>query len=673
MTDRPSDRRGGPLPRVLLIDTDARSERMTALSNAGFSVHRTDDVRAVKAANARFSADVAVHMAADFAPSAHSAFETTLAQLSCPVIVVDDVEDRGLQLVFAGAADFVLIDQAGLYLSQLIQRVRVAAARQGRILAGGDMPGNMAKLVESMPYAALLAGRDGRVLVANKAAVQAIGIHPGEDKSWYANLGLSRDLASRMHASGSLELATAEFRTGADVTSRVELHAKRISGVGADDEHWLVVMRDLGPQELDVRLQLESERARRLVEYGGDMLLLHDTEGRIVDVNHQATVQTGYTRDELLNLRIWDLDREARPGAGIWARLATGGAITVEGNIRRKDDTLFPVEVKLGAWEDRSGKRIVAWLRDISERRRAEESQRLASIVFDVVGEGIMVADAEHRIVAVNPAFTHITEFPVSEALGRSDAFLFSPETHDDAFVNGIHKAVQEHGRWEGEVWSRTRSGAVFPEWLSISAVRGYDGRVDRLVSVFTNITERKRLEDMMRRQAFHDPLTGLANRLLFHQRLKSALQVADERHNHIAILYIDLDRFKPVNDQYGHHAGDLLLKEVAERLVACGRRSDTVARLGGDEFAMILPDLDRIDLAMQVPQRVLDALKHPFDLDGVTVEISGSVGVTFYPDHCRNMEQLLRFADIAMYRSKQVRGEFTVFDPSLAEAPACD
>ncbi|HJV25996.1 MAG TPA: diguanylate cyclase [Aromatoleum sp.] len=667
-----TDRTARPLPRVLLVDTDPQSQRMAALSNAGFPVQRVDDVRAVKAASARCKAEVVVHMAAHFAPSAQSAFETTLSQVSCPVIVLDDQEDRGLDFVLAGAADLVLIDHAGLYVSQLIQRLRVAVARRGQIGAGGDLPDHIAKLIENMPCGALLCERDGRIVAANEAAERVTGVRLGDAAPWYAKLDPSLDVAARMQGAASVELPTALFLTGQQDQSRVELHARRMRGLGSDDERWLVMMRDLAPGELAVRQQLESERARRLVEYGGDILLLHDTEGRIVDVNHQATVQTGYTRDELLNLRIWDLDREARPGAGIWARLAAGGALTVEGNIRRKDGSLFPVEVKLGAWEDRGEKQIVAWLRDITERRNAEESQRLASIVFDSVSEGIMVADGEHRIVAVNPAFTSITEFPAGEATGRDDAFLFSSDTHDETFTREIRQAVEEHGRWEGEVWSRTRSGGVFPEWLSISAVRNYDGRVDRVVSVFTNITERKRLEEMMQKQAFHDPLTGLANRLLFHQKLKSALQTADERHNHVALLYIDLDRFKPVNDQYGHHAGDLLLKQVAERLVACGRRSDTVARLGGDEFAMILTDVDRIDPVMQVPTRVLEALKHPFDLDGVVVEVSGSVGITFYPDHCRNMEQLLRFADIAMYKAKENRGEVRVFDASLSKPRAC-
>ena len=668
-----NDRLSRSLPRVLLIDTDPQSQRMVTLSNAGFFVQRVDDVRAVKAAIARCKADVVVHMAAHFLPSAQSAFETTLSQVSCPVIVLDDQEDRGLDFVFAGAADLVVVDRAGFYLSQLIQRLRIAVARQGRIPAGGDVPEHIAKFIENMPYGALLAERDGRVVTGNEEAERAIGIRSGSSQTWYANLDPSLDIAARMQDAAAVDLSTAVFHLGEHLQSRVELHARRIRGAGSENERWLVVLRDLGPEELAVRQQLESERARRLIEYGGDILLLHDTEGRIVDVNHQATVQTGYTRDELLNLRIWDLDREARPGAGIWARLAAGGALTVEGNIRRKDGSLFPVEVKLGAWEDRGEKQIVAWLRDITERRRAEESQRLAGIVFDTVSEGIMVADGEHRIVAVNPAFTSITEFPAHEAVGHEDAFLFSPESHDEAFAREIRRAVEEHGRWEGEVWSRTRSGGVFPEWLSISAVRSYDGRVDRVVSVFTNISERKRLEEMMQRQAFHDPLTGLANRLLFHQKLKSALQAADERHNHVALLYIDLDRFKPVNDQHGHHAGDMLLKQVADRLVACGRRSDTVARLGGDEFAMILADLDRIDPVMQVPTRVLEALKRPFDLDGVVVEVSGSVGITFYPDHCRNMEQLLRFADMAMYKAKEVRGEFRIFDASQSNPPACD
>lgn len=661
------------LPRVLLVDTDPRSPRVTALANAGFAVQAVDDVRAVRAAAERLRADIVVHVAPHFAPSARSAFEATLAQATCPVIVLDDVEARGLDMVCAGAADLIVLDHAGHYLSQLIQRVRVAVARRRRAGSGGEGPERFAPLLDSFPYGAVLANLAGEILFANAAANRITGIDPDDARPWFEQLDPALDVTARMRGAAELRIATAAFRAGTPGELRVELVAQRLRSADADTGWWLVILRELGAEELAVRQQLETERARRLVEYGGDILLLHDTEGRIVDVNHQATAQTGYTRDELLNLRIWDLDRDARPGAGIWARLATGGALAVEGNIRRKDGSLFPVEVKLGAWQDGHGKQIVAWLRDITERRHAEEMQRLAAIVFGSVGEGIMVADGQHRVVAVNPAFTHITEFDANEALGRDNTFLFSPERHDAAFKARIRTALDDHGRWEGEVWSVTRSGSVFPEWLSISAVRGHDGRIDRIVSVFTNITERKRLEDMMQRQAFHDPLTGLANRLLFHQCLKSALQSAEERHNHVALLFIDLDHFKPVNDQYGHHAGDLLLKQVAERLLLCGRRTDTVARLGGDEFAMILPDIDNTDSVMHVPARVVSAMEIPFDLEGLSVSVSASVGITLYPDHCHNMEHLLRCADRAMYKAKEKRGGFRLFDATLLPPPAAD
>lgn len=657
------------LPRVLLVDTDPRSPRLAALTNAGFPVLRVDDVRTVRSADTRFRADVVVHLASHFAPSARSAFDTTLAQARCPVIVIDDSEARGLEFVRAGAVDLLVLDDAGQYLSQLMPRIRIAAARTVQVSAADAVSAPIAELIGCLPYGALLATTHGTLLMANPTAERIVGVTADQGRPWFAQLDPTLDIASRMRGSQSLQIATACFAAGPADTLRVELLARRLPGSVAPDGQWLVLLRELGADELDVRRQLEAERARRLVEYGGDILLLHDTEGRIVDVNHQATVQTGYTRDELLNLRIWDLDRDARPGAGIWTRLASGGALTVEGNILRKDGSLFPVEVKLGAWEDGRGKQIVAWLRDITERRQAEEMQRLAAIVFGSVSEGIMVADGEHRIVAVNPAFTSITEFSAEEAIGRDDAFLFAPEQHDSAFCAHIRSVIAEQGRWEGEVWSRARSGRVFPEWLSISAVRSHDGQIDRIVSVFTNITERKRLEEMMQRQAFHDPLTGLANRLLFHQRLKAALQAADERKNHVALLYIDLDHFKPVNDQHGHQVGDLVLKQVAERLLACGRHTDTVARLGGDEFAMILPDIDHAEAATQMPMRVIAALKLPLELDGLVVTVSASIGITLYPDHCRSIEQLLRFADQAMYKAKENRSEFRVFDATMARA----
>ncbi len=305
----------------------------------------------------------------------------------------------------------------------------------------------------------------------------------------------------------------------------------------------------------------------------------------------------------------------------------------------------------------------VAMRREIDERRRREEDLRIADAVFESAAEAIIVTDAENNIVRVNPAFTAITGFTPAEVMGRNPRLLKSGR-HGPEFYRAMWDALNTRGHWEGEIWNRYRNGDIRAEWLSIAKIDDGDGLAHHL-AVFHDITRRKEDEDLLRFKAHHDALTELPNRDLFKDRLQASINRARRYHRHFALLLIDLDRFKEVNDSLGHTAGDELLVEAARRLVSCVRETDTVARLGGDEFAIVLSEMNADDEAEQIAQRAVALLNEPYYLDAGTAHISGCVGIAVYPAHGRDIDQLLRNADQAMYQAKAGgRNTYRIYSP---------
>lgn len=290
--------------------------------------------------------------------------------------------------------------------------------------------------------------------------------------------------------------------------------------------------------------------------------------------------------------------------------------------------------------------------REIEERRQHEEALRIADTVFEHATEAIIVTDADNRIVRVNPAFTAITGYPADEVIGRNPSLLKSGR-HDSAFYQQMWSALETRKHWEGEIWNRYRNGEIHVEWLSIVKLDGGPGEV-HYIGIFRDITQRKADEELLRFKAYHDPLTDLPNRELFMDRLHTAISHARRYQRNFALLLIDLDRFKEVNDTLGHSAGDQLLVEAARRLVSCVRETDTVSRLGGDEFAIVLSETDSVEEAEQIAQRAVVLLAEPYYLDAGTVRISGSAGIALYPRDGRESDQLLRNADLALYAAKE-------------------
>lgn len=297
--------------------------------------------------------------------------------------------------------------------------------------------------------------------------------------------------------------------------------------------------------------------------------------------------------------------------------------------------------------------RYVGVAKDVTERHHAEERLRQAATVFESTQEGVMITSLDARMMAVNKAFTEITGYSEEEALGMPPSILRSGRSSPD-FYQAMWASLLDTGQWRGEIWNRRKNGEVYPAWMTISAVHSEEGKPTHYVSVFSDISQLKRSEEELARLAHYDPLTGLPNRLLLQSRLEHAIDRAERHGEQVALLFIDLDRFKTVNDSLGHVAGDQLLLDAALRLRERVRDEDTLGRFGGDEFLLLLEPIDGPEEAAIVARDLLAVLAQPFRLAGSSeVYIGASIGISIFPDDGATAADLLRDADAAMYQAK--------------------
>lgn len=302
-----------------------------------------------------------------------------------------------------------------------------------------------------------------------------------------------------------------------------------------------------------------------------------------------------------------------------------------------------------------------AVFRSVRDRRRVRDLQ-LARMVFEVANEGVLITDENTVVVAVNPAFSEITGYRPDEIIGNRVSMLASG-VHSKDFYRTMWETLLTHGRWSGEIVNRRKNGSLFPEWLSIAAVQHGGGLPTRYVGLFSDISERKKEEERIRRLAHFDSLTGLANRVLFNDRLQRSLARARRYRHSLALVYVDLDRFKAINDTRGHAAGDHVLQTVASRLLAALRQSDTVGRRGGDEFVAVLELNDHPEGLLSVCQKLLAELSEPIRFGGMDIPIGASLGVAVFPNDGEEAEELLAAADTALYEAKaRGRGTFCFF-----------
>jgi diguanylate cyclase (GGDEF)-like protein/PAS domain S-box-containing protein len=449
------------------------------------------------------------------------------------------------------------------------------------------------------------------------------------------------------------------------------------------------LLHELQVHEIELEMQnealrqtqeaLEESRDRYvdLYEFAPVGYLTLTREGLITEINLTGASMLREIRTKLLQRRFarfvvpGDQDRFQRY---FMQAFQLGGKQTCELCLLRSDGTHFDVRLdSLLATSGDAAPALRIALTDISESKEAEAELRIAAITFELQ-EGVMVTDPNGVIVRVNRAFTSLTGYSAEEAVGRTPAMLNS-DRHDQAFFQAMWLALKEKGYWQGEIWNRRKDGKIHAEWLTITAATSPEGIVTNYVGTLSNITENKEAEAEIHRLAYYDALTQLPNRRLLQDRMAQALASSDRSGHYGALLFMDMDHFKVLNDTRGHDIGDKLLVEMAQRILSCVREGDTVARLGGDEFVMILENLstEAQEAAVQadlVGEKIRVLLSQPYALDGREFHCTTSLGITLFHGHDEPPEALFKHADLALYKAKSAgRNALRFFDPAMQTA----
>ena len=424
----------------------------------------------------------------------------------------------------------------------------------------------------------------------------------------------------------------------------------------------------------EAALQTSEERFRNLAELSSDWYWEQDAEFRFVKSSPGLGERTG--NEAHLGKTRWEL-----PSSGVseeqWARHREDlearrvfrnfeyALLASNGGLVHVSVSGMPVFDARGEFKGYRGAG-----RDITGRKRAEANLRIAATAFEAQ-EGMVVTDAKNVILRVNRAFAEITGYSTEEAIGRTPRLLRSGR-HDADFYRGMWDSLLGAGLWKGEIWNRRKNGEVYPEWLTITAVKDDGGLITNFVATMTDITRRKAAEEEIANLAFYDPLTQLPNRRLLMDRLRQTFEGSERSRHRGALLFIDLDNFKMLNDTLGHDKGDLLLQMVAQRLTGCLRKADTVARLGGDEFVVLLGELsvdeaESIAQARAIGEKILAICNQSYVLAGHQYQSSGSIGIAPFCGHAQTATVLLKQADIAMYKAKAAgRSALRFFEPDM-------
>jgi diguanylate cyclase (GGDEF)-like protein/PAS domain S-box-containing protein len=404
-----------------------------------------------------------------------------------------------------------------------------------------------------------------------------------------------------------------------------------------------------------------SERElRAMLDNMQDTFYRTDAAGRIVRASKSVERLLGYRESDVLGRRLADFYVDPTDRDRFLADLqASGGSVShYEGRLRHRDGHEVWVSTNAHFHFDAAGRvaGVEGTTRDVTEIRRAREEQRLAAQVFRAATEAVLITDPDLVVLSANPAFVDLVGIEASAAPGQP-LFRLAQIEGEAAGERAVRAALLVRGQWSGEVWSRRRDGIGFPCWLSLSAVRGDGGEWSQCVAILSDITERKATQARFEFLAHHDPLTLLPNRLLLRDRVEQSISRAARAQTGVALLFVDLDDFKLVNDNFGHQMGDAVLREVARRLVCCVRSTDTVCRLGGDEFVVALTDLNDAGHLPEIAHKLLTEVALPIRLPGGEVRIGCSIGVAVYPRDGRDHDALLACADAAMYAAKRRRG----------------
>jgi diguanylate cyclase (GGDEF)-like protein/PAS domain S-box-containing protein len=438
--------------------------------------------------------------------------------------------------------------------------------------------------------------------------------------------------------------------------------------VYSPEKEYFVAIFDNITQRKKAEVMLKKHKL--VIDSANDGFWTTDSMGNLLDANEAYATMSGYSIDELIGMHISQLDAFDQPEdvAARGARIIAHGHERFESRHRHKDGHLFDIEASVAYMPEIQ--QFFVFCRDITERKRNEDALRVAAVAFET-HEAILITDRRANIVRVNQAFTDITGYRPEEVLGQNPRIL-SAGRQDKAFYIDMWQQLLHTGSWAGEIWDKRKNGQIYPKWLTITAVRDERQEVTHYVSIFSDITVRKQAEEEIHKLAFYDALTKLPNRRLFLDRFRSALAASVRRDDYGAVLFIDLDRFKALNDTLGHDYGDLLLIEVGVRIKSCVREMDTVARFGGDEFVVLIEALsdDKDDATFKVSlvaEKIREALARTYGLKGHEHHSSPSIGISLYHGHDESLDVLIEHADMAMYQAKESgRNAVRFFDPIM-------
>ena len=439
------------------------------------------------------------------------------------------------------------------------------------------------------------------------------------------------------------------------------------------NEQFAVISVDITQRKLmEDSLRKSEERFKLLFNAIPDPLFLtRCTDGQFLDVNRMACETLGYTQSELLTKGPADIDSpefQDKVAERVTALQTYGKLIFESAHITKMGDVI-PVEINSQIIHLDDQPVLLSLARDCRERKQAEQTLRLAASVFAHARESVIITDSSGNIINVNEAFSQCTGYTREEVLGKNPRILSSGHQNSE-FYQELWQSIQRTGTWKGEVWNRTKSGEIYAALLNIVAVKDKQDNVTHFISLAIEITHIREYQKSLEYMAQHDVLTGLPNRLLLIDRLHQAIESSKRNQLMLAVCYLDLDGFKPINDKLGHKAGDRVLVEIAKRLSETVRQMDTVARLGGDEFVVLLLAQEQENAFLPLINRLLAIISAPILIDQHTCSVSASIGISVFPQHAQDSDTLLAHADAAMYRAKrQGKNRYALWQSTTTKA----
>jgi len=429
-----------------------------------------------------------------------------------------------------------------------------------------------------------------------------------------------------------------------------------LNATGTPQSVVLVVVDNTDLVAAQEQIRESQQRLQSIMNHSMSLVALKDASGRYEFVNQRfedvfdlkAAQVLGKTDHQLFAAPVAELLRgHDLETMGKLTALESIDALTLGERKFWLESVRFPIFDASGTM-----RAICTQANDISQKHHAEEQLRLAAKVFDRAGEAIAITDAKGSIITVNDAFTQITGYQVAEVVGKNPSILRSGR-HSDEFYQAMWRALAEQGSWQGEIFNKRKNNEIYPEWLTINSVKDENDQIVNYVAIFSDITAIKSSQRRIEFMATHDELTGIPNRGLLMDRLKHGISQAKRQRQQLALLFIDLDNFKTINDSLGHEVGDILLKQATERLQQCVRDSDTLARLGGDEFVAVLTDVG-LEEINTIAGRIVDFLAASFRIQERNLFVTASIGISIFPADGEDSATLLKNADIAMYRAKE-------------------